>query len=251
MVAVHRVCWAQGGRDGHHHTMLWQEENTGAFQKYVVWEHFPEGWCSIWVCGPVAVKCGPRYSWTSDIYINEGWGYLGTYQIIPYIALWSQTKNKQTKKRFLIDLKPKENNTRKENILTALTWSLSYKYENINRDVLIWYFMVVFNTIINQSQIVFTFKRSLHILWCILSSILCFWKTKDEELFHLPPTAVGHIPLSTDRFCTVGSWTRLPEARKTQFSKWDMKSWKEACDSSNESKEFICLVKRPWLSQLK
>ena len=160
--------------------------------------------------GHVAIKAGPRYSRTSDIW---GWGYLSPYQIIPNIVLWSQTTQK---KEVSERSKTKGKTTREENILTGLTWSLSFKYESINRDVLIWCSMIVFNTITNQFQIMFTFKKSWHILWYISFGISYFWKTSDDELFHLPLRAVEHSPLSADRFCTVGSWTRWPEAQKTQ-----------------------------------
>lgn len=73
--------------------------------------------------------------------------------------------------------------------------------------------MIVFNTITNQFQITFTFKKAFgvfftkafYILWCISFGISYFWKTSDDELFHRPLRAVEHSPLSTDRFCTVGS----------------------------------------------
>lgn len=42
----------------------------------------------------------------------------------------------------------------------------------------------------------FTFKKSSHALWRILSNISCFWKPKEDEVTLLPLRKVGHIPLS-------------------------------------------------------
>ena len=103
--------------------------------------------------------------------------------------------------------------------------------------------MIVFNTITNQFQITSIFKKALHIVWCISFGISYFWKTSDDELFHRPLRAVEHSPLSTDRFCTVGSWTRRPEALKTQSPNETIeleRSTKKGLPGGSAGKESAC-----------
>lgn len=110
-------------------------------------------------------------------------------------------------------------NPRQGGYFDGLTWSLPFKYETIEVS---WFeFLIVgSNTIINQSPIMFSFKKSLHISGIFYLTFLASGNQRKMKFFicHWEQWTMFHS-VETDRFSTASCQTWWPEARETQLSK--------------------------------
>lgn len=200
----------------------------------ILCEHVTGGWCSTWVCGEEAsVKCRPRYSWTSHIFIHERemetFGCISNNTI--YSSLIPKPKNMVSERS-----ETKEKNPRQRDYSEWTNFIYFIQIWN-NRGILIWVFGIVFNIIINQSHIGFIFKKSLHISGVIYLKFLAFGNQKKER-FSICPQEQRNTSHSvqTDRLSTASRRTGNQKHGKHSSPGWETWNWKKAYSSSDGSK---------------